>query len=119
MSASAALIVSVRIEQEIKDRIGFSEPKIGPLSDFHTFAPDMVDLFSQGIYDNLNKITNATNAMAGVVSGGVQSAETTPQTQVALAGMGDIVIPVYIGQERIDEIIVTSEQTRNYRSGGR
>ena len=39
----------------------------------------------------------------------------------ALAGVGggDIIIPVYIGQERIDEIVVRATQRSNYRSGGR
>lgn len=32
---------------------------------------------------------------------------------------GDIIVPVYIGQERIDEIIVKASQRANYRSGGR
>jgi phage-related protein len=35
----------------VKDFLGFSEPKEGPLSNFHTFAPDMMDLFMQGIED--------------------------------------------------------------------
>lgn len=38
--------------EKIKDLIGFSEPKEGPLSNFHTFAPDMMKLFAQGIKDN-------------------------------------------------------------------
>lgn len=40
------------IGQMIKDFIGFSEPKEGPLSNFHTFAPDMMKLFAEGIADN-------------------------------------------------------------------
>ena len=32
---------------------------------------------------------------------------------------GDTIIPVYIGQDRIDEIVVTATQRANYRSGGR
>lgn len=36
----------------IKDLLGFSEPKLGPLSNFHTYAPDMMQLFAQGIRDN-------------------------------------------------------------------
>ena len=31
---------------------------------------------------------------------------------------GDLVIPVYIGNDTIDEIIVTAQQRRNARSGG-
>lgn len=40
----------------------------------------------------------------------------------ALAGggaAGDIVIPIYIGGDMIDEIVVTAQQRMNLRSGGR
>lgn len=48
---------SVRgVAQTVKDILGFSEPKEGPLSDFHTFAPDMMDLFIKGIRDNTGKL---------------------------------------------------------------
>ena len=40
----------------IRNLIGFSEPKEGPLSDFHTYAPDMVDLFIKGLKDNSDKL---------------------------------------------------------------
>ncbi len=47
----------------------FSEPDEGPLSNFHTFAPDMIDLFVKGIYDNRYKVQNASNTVANDVSG--------------------------------------------------
>lgn len=34
-------------------------------------------------------------------------------------GGGDIVIPVYIGNERLDTLVVKANQANNYRSGGR
>ena len=43
--------------QKVKDFLGFSEPEKGPLSNFHTYAPDMMDLFVKGIEDNENKLT--------------------------------------------------------------
>ncbi|MBR3554762.1 MAG: hypothetical protein IKN89_02505 [Oscillospiraceae bacterium] len=44
---------SVRgVAQTVKDLLGFSEPKEGPLANFHTFAPDMMMLFAKGIRDN-------------------------------------------------------------------
>ena len=46
------------IAQSIKDLLGFSEPELGPLSNFHTFAPDMMELFAQGIRDNEHLITD-------------------------------------------------------------
>ena len=44
--------------ESIKKYLGFSEPEEGPLSDFHTYAPDMMDLFAQGIRDNENVVRN-------------------------------------------------------------
>ncbi len=46
------------IGQGIADFLGFSEPKKGPLSNFHTFAPDMMELFMKGIRDNEGKLTD-------------------------------------------------------------
>jgi hypothetical protein len=42
----------------VKDFLGFSEPRLGPLSDFHTFAPDMMELFARGIRENKHLITD-------------------------------------------------------------
>lgn len=46
------------VAQTVKNFLGFSEPEEGPLSDFHTYAPDMIDLFIKGIRDNERKLTN-------------------------------------------------------------
>lgn len=40
------------IARGVRDFLGFSEPKVGPLSNFHTYAPDMMKLFAEGIRDN-------------------------------------------------------------------
>ena len=50
------------IAGDIADFIGFSEPEKGPLSDFHTFAPDMMNLFMQGIKDNKAKLDSTINS---------------------------------------------------------
>lgn len=44
------------VAASIKAFLGFSEPEKGPLSNFHTYAPDMMDLFMQGIEDNKAKL---------------------------------------------------------------
>lgn len=44
------------VGKNVKNLIGFSEPKIGPLSDFHTYAPDMMELFAKGIRDNTHLV---------------------------------------------------------------
>lgn len=45
----------------IKRFLGFSEPEDGPLSNFHTYAPDMMKLFAKGILDNEQLVSNAIN----------------------------------------------------------
>ena len=56
------------IADDIADFIGFSEPEKGPLSNFHTFAPDMMALFAKGIRENLGLVTDAMNDVAGTVA---------------------------------------------------
>lgn len=46
------------VASTIKSIIGFSEPEKGPLSNFHTYAPDMMDLFMQGVRENKGRLVN-------------------------------------------------------------
>lgn len=66
------------IASTVKSFLGFSEPEEGPLSNFHTYAPDMMKLFAQGIKDNEKVITdqiaksfNFETATVGFESSGV------------------------------------------------
>ena len=52
--------------QMIKNFLGFSEPKEGPLSNFHTYAPDMVDLFVKGLKDNQQRVANQLAQTFGI-----------------------------------------------------
>ncbi len=46
------------VADKVKSFLGFSEPEEGPLSDFHTYAPDMMELFAKGIRDNTDVVTD-------------------------------------------------------------
>lgn len=46
------------VANTIRDFLGFSEPDKGPLSNFHTFAPDMMKLFAEGISNNEDLIAD-------------------------------------------------------------
>lgn len=49
--------------EAIKRVIGFSEPEEGPLSDFHTYGPDMMALFAEGIASSGTQVTTALTAV--------------------------------------------------------
>lgn len=58
-SKIGALVDSVKgVAGKVRAFLGFSEPDEGPLSNFHTYAPDMMKLFAQGIKENEHLITD-------------------------------------------------------------
>lgn len=89
----------------VRDFIGFSEPKKGPLSNFHTYAPDMMELFAKGIKDNADIVTkqleqsfNFSDVLAdqtvnvnGVVSGNMGAVQAAGNT----TSYGGITVNVY------------------------
>ena len=86
-SKLSALGDSVKgVGQTIRDFIGFSEPKKGPLSNFHTFAPDMMTLFAGGIRDNLWRVQDQLDSMGGNIQGAIPS-PTADAVYNAAAGM--------------------------------
>lgn len=52
----------------IKSFIGFSEPEKGPLSNFHTYMPDMMEQMAQGIEDNTWRVEQAISGTATVMA---------------------------------------------------
>ena len=54
--------------------LGFSEPEEGPLSDFHTYAPDMIKLWNKGIYDNIGSVRDSSMNFADSVYDGFSTA---------------------------------------------
>ena len=62
---------------EIAAYLGFSEPEKGSLSRFHEFAPDMMDLFTKGIRDNIPEVRKAAEDMAAAVAQPVNASTLT------------------------------------------
>lgn len=91
---------AVNIGNTIRDYIGFSEPDKGPLSNFHTFAPDMMELFATGIKDNAYLIGQSfTESLAGLETAvNVQGANDTPSVAPAVsAGLPVFNVNVSVG----------------------
>lgn len=106
----------------IKDIFGIHSPS--------TVMAEIGDFMAQGLakgwHDNIGSVMDTINSDMDVegnlaLNTDVEDVEAVEAAgSMALAGFGgDIIIPVYIGQTRLDEIIVANEQLRNYRSGGR
>ena len=128
------------VADKIRSFLHFSVPDEGPLTDYESWMPDFIGGLAKGIEKSRGMIENAMNgvtsdltitprvmAAQGGYSGSVASSgdlisgiNTALNTALAGGGAaGDIVIPVYIGGDMIDEIVVTAQQRMNLRSGGR
>ena len=128
------------VADKIRSFLHFSVPDEGPLTDYESWMPDFIDGLAKGIEKSRGMIENAMNgvtsdltitprvmAAQGSYSGTAASSgdlisgiNTALNTALAGGGAsGDIVIPVYIGGDMIDEIVVTAQQRMNLRSGGR
>lgn len=64
-----------KIANKIKSFLGFSEPEDGPLSNFHTYMPDMVDLMVKGMKENQGRAGTAAAGIAQAIADEVQNGD--------------------------------------------
>lgn len=90
------------VAQTVKDFLGFSEPKKGPLSNFSTYAPDMIDLFIQGLREGQRRLQtqlSETFDPASLTSAGV--ADVT----VGSAGVMGVTIPLTVDGQLLTRVV--------------
>ena len=128
------------VADTIHSYLHFSVPDEGPLTDFESWMPDFMKGLAKGIENSRGLIQKAMKdvsgdmtvtpslSLSGVSTGMVNSGSANTSilnpileaiSKISTSETGDTIIPVYIGQDRIDEIVVTASQRANYRSGGR
>lgn len=66
---------ATNVAKAIKKVLGFSEPEEGPLSNFHTYMPDMVDLMVKGMKDNQGRAGTAAAGIAQAIADEVQNGD--------------------------------------------
>ena len=121
----------------VAEYIHFSRPDIGPLHEYETWMPDMMQGLADGIRKNQYLVENAMRDLSGNMALAAPGMQTTAQSisvdtsgiagamQSAMAaaaannGVRDIIIPVYLSGNKVYQEVVTQSQRMNYRSGGR
>lgn len=122
------------VAQLVKNILGFSVPEEGPLHEwaFKNPGTDMLKLWSQGVEDGMADFETTLDATANVINrdmspysdynSGSQIDYTGNLTRIEAAlasgGTASIVIPVYLGGEHLDTLVVDALDRYNYRSGG-
>ena len=106
------------VASTIRDFIGFSEPEKGPLSNFHTFMPDMFDLLTEGVEEGTPEFEATLNRTLSMPTLG--GTATLAEGYGSFGGGSEMMTPVniFIGQEKLDTIMLRSSQNATYRRGG-
>ena len=90
----------------ISSYIHFSEPDVGPLSNFHTYMPDMMDELVNGINQGIPRVAQAMNGLASNMIPQVNG-----QAQIAGATTNTFNINVYGAQgQNVSELADVIEQ---------
>ena len=110
----------------IRERLHFSEPDVGPLADFNSWMPDMMKQMADQINAGVPGVASAMQNVAGTMAGtmnpdysGQLASINNGIGRLAAAGGGNITVPVYIGQQKFAQAVVSANQMNNYRNGGR
>lgn len=129
------------VADTITSFLHFSVPDEGPLTDYESWMPDFMSGLAKGIKNSRSLITDAINQVADEMiinpklatssltvdqnaSAGVdQSSGLISNLTSAINGInaqsGDIVIPIYLGNTMLDELVITAQQRASLKSGGR
>lgn len=131
------------VANTIRSHLHFSVPDEGPLTDFESWMPDFMNGLAESIEKSRGMVKAAVNSVAAdmVVSPQMAMADSGVMTGTGPSGgadltagivaalkdvlgdqkgqQGDLVIPVYLGNQLLDEVIVTAQQRMSLRSGGR
>lgn len=112
------------VASTIASYLHFSEPDVGPLSDFNESGGDMIDSFIDSMDKEQNKLKMALNNTSEVIYEGMTGQDYTGQLSgisAQLAGMGGggpSVINVYLGTSKLGSVVVGALNTENARTGG-
>ena len=78
------------VADKIKSFLGFSKPEDGPLSDFDTYMPDMIDLMAKGITAGREKIKGALSSLTGDMSVMTKANVVSPATAAVATGSNQV-----------------------------
>lgn len=107
------------VADKIKSFLGFSEPEDGPLSDFHTYMPDMIDLMAKGIRAGKSKIAEAVGALTGDMSVGIRAKADDISLLANSGKVSDLTLSAAGGQNNVNKNIVQNIEINNEFNGDR
>ncbi|MBF0710460.1 MULTISPECIES: phage tail tape measure protein [unclassified Gemella] len=117
------------VAKTIWSYLHFSVPEVGPLTEYETWMPDFMDGLAKGINKNKGKVIDSIRDLASSMTLDYKVASfdfdktnkigLRPEIEGSKNTNQNIVIPVYLGNKMLDEVIVEANARMNLRRGGR
>lgn len=132
--SSAAGSIASAARSAAQNALNSAKSLLGIKSPSRVFRDQVGKMIGEGMAEGISDSENAVNrAMAELSNGTLGRAQIAVSTnsrmtsspsygeamQAQLAGVGNITIPVYIGQQKFAQAVVNAQNVMNYRSGGR
>lgn len=108
------------VAETVRRYLHFSEPDEGPLSDFHTYAPDMMALFARGIRDNAHLVTEQVGAsfdLAPQIAQAAMPAGRGESRPAGEAGAGDRPVNIVFELEGVQQWVYRLNRLEEQRVG--
>lgn len=109
----------------IRSYLHFTEPDIGPLSDFHTYMPDMIKEMTSGMMNGVPKVEASATQLGSAIKNGVTTDYSGQLGTInqSIKGMqlsaGDTTVYVQISDSQLQRAVAKVIRGDALRSGGR
>ena len=132
--SAAAGSIAAAARSAAQNALNSAKSLLGIHSPSRVFRDQVGKMIGEGMAEGISDSENAVNrAMAELSNGTLGRAQIAVSAnskmtsspsygeamQAQLAGVGNITIPVYIGQQKLAQAVVNAQNVMNYRSGGR
>lgn len=109
----------------IRSFLHFTEPDVGPLSDFHTYMPDMIKEMTSGMLNGVPKVEASATQLGSAIRDGVTTDYSGQLGTInqSIKGMqlsaGDTTVYVQISDSQLQRAVAKVIRGDALRSGGR
>lgn len=98
----------------------FSEPDEGPLSDFSTYAPDMMKTFAQGIKNNTSVVTDAVSSafdFGGMIAGGMPTGGAQMPGLITPTASQPVQVTLVLDKQQLGKVVFDLNNQERQRVG--
>ena len=104
----------------VRKFLHFSKPDEGPLADFDTYAPDMMELFAKGITDNTRVVGDAVRGafdFGGMITGGMPTGGAQMPGLITPTASQPVQVTLVLDKQQLGKVVFDLNNQERQRVG--